>query len=84
MAIQVLIRGAIAEHFSNQVDGYTGDGTRLPLIYLDPEELARDGSPLVCEGSAFARLLDAVRQLADLWTKAAPDARAHVVGSWIG
>jgi hypothetical protein len=75
--MQVLIRGAIAEHFAGQVDGYTGDGTRLPLIYLDREELVRGERPPVCDDSAIAHLLDAIRQLADLWTTTAPDARAY-------
>jgi len=71
--IQVLIRGAIAEHFSNQTDGYSGDGTRLPLEFLDPQELVRCQRPPVCDDSAIAHLLDAVRQLNDLWTTTAPD-----------
>jgi hypothetical protein len=70
--IQVFIRGAIAEHYSNQTDDFTGDGTRRPLVFLDPEELVRDGSPPVCDDSAIAHLLDAVRQLADLWVTTAP------------
>jgi hypothetical protein len=65
--MQVLIRGAIAEHFSGQTDGCTGDGTRQPLVFLDPEELVCCQRPPVCDDSAIAHLLDAVRQLADLW-----------------
>jgi hypothetical protein len=26
--------GAIAEHMSNQIDGYSGDGSLLPLVFL--------------------------------------------------
>ena len=71
--MQVIIRGAIAEHCANQVDGYTGDGTRPPLDYLDPKALVREGRGPVCDDSAFAHLLDAIRQLADLWTTTAPN-----------
>jgi hypothetical protein len=63
--LQVLTRSAIVEHYSEQTDGF--DGTRLTLDYLNPAELARNGRPAVCDDSAFAHLLDAIRQLEDLW-----------------
>jgi hypothetical protein len=69
--LQVLTRSAIVEHYSEQTDGF--DGTRLTLDYLNPAELARNGRPAVCDDSAIAHLLDAVRQLEDLWTAAIPD-----------
>jgi hypothetical protein len=61
--IRVTMCGALAEHFSDQTNGYSGDGTLLPLEFLKPET-----RPAVCDDSAIAHLLDACRQLVALWS----------------
>jgi hypothetical protein len=48
------------------ISALTSDGSLLPLAFLDPETLALNDRPAVCDDSAIAHLPDACRQLVAL------------------